>query len=222
VRKLALAGLAKIGEPGLALLRVEMESKDLARRKAAVYALGAGDAAVVPLLAEALRDRDLHEAAFEAIGWLGAKAAPVAPIVAKLADESGVPARNALGALGPEAAPFVLDLVPRLPPETSYAMLNRSRGKRLLRVLEAVLREDKSSARRRAAAWALGRFPDSSSVSTLVQALNDKDLLVVNQAIWALGRIGAKAKAAIPALREKERDAAHRVMARDALKRIER
>jgi hypothetical protein len=82
-------------------------------------------------------------------------------------------AAEALGWIGPAAAPAVLKLI-------------------------ELARSDLSRQAKRSATWALGQIGDARAVPVLVAALDDGDLRVT--AAYALGHIGPPAAPAVPTL----------------------
>jgi serine/threonine-protein kinase len=149
--------------------------------------IGGEARAAVPALIEALSERNatLRWRSAEALGRIG-DARAVAPLVAALSDRDGLvktEAAKALGRLGPAAR----EAVP---------------------VLAQGLR-DPDAFYRREAAKALARAvgPQSAEVvPPLIDALRDKDKFVRAESARALGKIGAAARAAVPALRNLTRE----------------
>lgn len=124
----------------------------------------------------------------------------------------------ALGRMGEDAAPAVLELVRRLRDDNAGVrdMAATALGD-IARALKAgnddvwqksggtlvqVLKEDQNERVRRSAAYALGCFGPKASGATenLMQALADDKPSVVQNAAWALGRIGTAAGDAVEKL----------------------
>jgi len=174
-----LGGLAQLWGPQV-LVRALMDESVRVREAAANALVEIGLQAVdaVPALIQAIRneeeDSDLRQAASAALGAIGPEAVPA--LIQALADEDEHVRRAAASALrdiGPEA----VDAVPAL--------------------IQAL--QDEHEDVRQAAASALGKI-GPQAVPALIGALGDGDANVRQGASLALGLIGPEAKEAVPLL----------------------
>jgi HEAT repeat protein/lysophospholipase L1-like esterase len=161
-----------------------LDDADAKTRAAAARALGnaAGDAAAaVPALARRLRDPDpsVRAASAWALGRFGLDAAPAVPELTATLEDAHPPARagaaHALGAIGPAARSAVGALVPRL--------------------------ADQAEEVRWRAEDALARIgPDPDSLPSLIRLLANSSGPGRAGAASVVGRMGAGARPAVPAL----------------------
>ncbi|MBN2006691.1 MAG: HEAT repeat domain-containing protein [Anaerolineae bacterium] len=150
----------------------------------AIYALGETGTEALPIFVEVLRDHPdgfVRSAAASQVAELGVAAIEAKPVlVAALEDESDEYVREnlvrALGAMGPDA----VDAWP---------------------LLVRILKTDDNTQVRSAVAWAMSKVDTEGTLAIpeLMVALRD-DVNVAGSAVYALGRYGARAKAAVPNL----------------------
>ncbi len=220
VRKEATIALGKIG-PGAkdavsSLVKVLIEGNPESRNDAAQALRGIGSAAV-PLLIEALheRDADARRNAAAALGGIQPKPREAVSVLASTLKDKEPLVRqasaNALAQIGPEAQAAVSSLVEALRDEN--VEVRRSSASALGQIgygtqdvvfaLSGVLSKDENAGVRSSAASALGRVRQErpEALSALIRALDkDENSGVRNSAVNALGRIGAGAKIAMPVL----------------------
>ncbi|MGO8672507.1 MAG: HEAT repeat domain-containing protein [Capsulimonadaceae bacterium] len=185
--------------------------------------IGSPAAAAVPALLRALNDTDpgVRSSAAEAVAQIGAPISTL-PTFIRLLDDPAVQwsAVDALGSLGPRAAPAVPGLIRVLKVADSQQDIGTARiaaqaigkiGPRaapaldiLLHVLEDGSLDDADVDRSvtDSAAVAIGRLGAAAApaIPALVSALRSPDPNVRQNAAYALGCIGARAFHAIPAL----------------------
>jgi HEAT repeat protein len=173
--------------------------------------------AVVPLLASAARDTDaeIRESAIDTLGDIGRRAARegleladgiLEPLAAALEDphesvrEEAADALGDMGALAGGAVPALLGALDHPEPSTRRSAID---------ALGTIARRLES--------------PDAELVAALARSLEDPDDDVREEAAEALGRMGAKARAAAEALRRaaRDRDRSVRRSAERALRRVE-
>jgi RNA polymerase sigma factor (sigma-70 family) len=186
-------------------------------RVAALKALGGiaeVDRTLVPVIAEALKDRDIDvgRAAADALAPLGPD---MIPIFAKVLKHNDARVRHVaiagLFQVGSAATPVLLDALKDKDSSIRQMASQRlgdlagsmddAQSKAVVTALIAAL-PDRDDQVRVSAAMALASFGPgaSAAVPALVESLRDKNVLL--SAIRALGNIGPGANAAVPALRD--------------------
>ncbi len=136
------------------------------------------DDAAVPLLVKALQDREpkVRAQAAGTLHWSGRSKSATPALIAALMDPDRAvrhAAAWALGTVGPEAQPAILDLV-------------------------VILRADQGTSR--LSAFAALQSIGAPAVPVLLEFVNDPDPALRRGATEAIGRVGPAAKAAMPAL----------------------
>jgi HEAT repeat protein len=175
-----IGAAAKEAGPAIGAL---LSDPNLHVRRAAIRAIGKirlEPKVSIPLLMKTVDDSDpaVRLGALDALAELGKEAVP--PLVEALGHEkTAYWACLALGELGADAAPAVAEL-------------------------QRLLRDDRRAEVRREAALVLGSIGSRSApaVPLLAHALGEKDVGLQMAAVFALGRIGPKAKAAEQSLRK--------------------
>lgn len=185
---------------------------------------------LLPVLLNALKDKnaEARAAAPGVIALLGTKAKSALPaLVARLSDKDATVRLEtilALGELGPIAAAAAPNLL-ALAGDESFALLGptvaatlSSMGDKAVPSLLTALK-DKSPARRLMAANALaGMDPaPADAAAALAETLGDTDVMVRYHTARALGRIGTKARVALPRLQMALKDDAPAVCIAAAL-----
>lgn len=213
VQAAAAAALAKIEPENSYVLGVLIQAAKHGDEKVRLDALhglkavGPRAAAAVPFLVGLLNEPGLQWSVVEAIGHIGPSAAPAIPhLVELLCDPTRKVPRGDVGralfGMGKVGLPFVVKM-----------LQDPDVGTRRETIQAHVW-----------VAWC--DWPDQTRelVPTLVEALNDQDVVVRYHVAAALGAIGPEAARAVPVLCEliKDRDLALRSQAAEALARIAR
>jgi HEAT repeat protein len=149
----------------------------------------------LPQLIEALGQRNNRQGAAIALTKIGKSAVPDLrkALVSEVADVR-IWSAYTLGQIGPDASSAVVDLLASL--------------------------DNSDESLRATTAEALGKIGDSSAAERLVQALQDKNVIVRQRVILALGKIGSGAVSALPQLIELLSDPDVRIQTRHALIQI--
>jgi HEAT repeat protein len=181
---IAATATGELGQAAVPKLIAALDDPAFAVQRAALVGLARADSASVPALPRIIEllssaNRELQHNAIYALGAIGTEAA-LQPLIGKLSDQdfnTQCHACRALGEMGADAA---------------------SAGPHLIELSKAGV----ASARRNAVA-ALGQIGPSigdEGITRLAEALQDPHQAVREEAAHALGKLGAEAAAAAPAL----------------------
>lgn len=237
----ALGGIGPDAQAAIGALAKLVEADDKNARWPAALALvrigGPGSEAAVPVLVESLKN-DSANARWDALFYmqrLGPKAKTAVPaILALLEDEDAFMRELAvwtIGTIGPDAKAAVPKLIPLLGDENEDIRLRASVSLGHIghgavpQIVQALRHKNKTV--RYWSAYALERMGPQAkpAVETLVEVLaNDDDFDTRGAAASALGAIGPDARAASAALASalKDREPRVRILAAEALVRIEK
>lgn len=202
----ALPSLVQAAGKGPTMARVALATE--------AVQLGAEAKDVLPILLEAFKNEDnpaLGLAASEAIGFLGQEAADAAPAFSKLIEKDpryvAMLARS-IGNLGPAAAPVIPAIkkayvaepkLERFVHFVAEALWKSTRDPEAVAMLKAVLKPEKLPSTAAASLWwELDGSPDA--LASLIRCVDKLPNAEANEAVMAIGRIGAPAKAAVPVL----------------------
>jgi HEAT repeat protein len=215
----AFSALVAMGAGAVPALAQALEDTDPKIRKRAIEALkeiGPAAKATAPALVNALRDT-YDRARWEAFSALVAMGAGAVPALARALEDTDPNVRNkaadALFEIGPEAKAAVPALARALadtdrPERWRVASALRGIGPAATEAVPALIRalDDTDSGVFTSAAWALreigpvdDRYEDLL-IETLRKALRSRDRRVRESAAMTLGKIGPKAKEALPEL----------------------
>jgi len=213
--------LADFGAEGVPLLRTLLKNSDAEVRANAILSLGmigpaAGSAVpdLIDLLDAPAMEADPKGSVLGALFRIGPAAKAALPSISRLVDDPDVGsiAIEALGGLGPEAAPAVPKILEAMKRDaTGLGSIGPTTlgeigpgAKEAVPVLIEWMSHDESGARC-AAAIALGKIGLGSEkvVAELVKVLQtDRDLEAARAAAESLGKLGPGAKSALPDLIE--------------------
>jgi RNA polymerase sigma factor (sigma-70 family) len=211
---MALGSIARVDRSVVPALRRTLKDDEVeVRQRAAEQLAGIGKAAV-PLLVEALQDREHHRAGLcRAIGMLNRDAEEAVPALMEVLKSGDwmerQAAAEALGGIGRgarAAAPALVELLKsRYGQESTAAVFALGKigpsAKKVVPELIEMLRDSEAHLRQ-ASAQVLGSIgPEAKeAVPGLITLLKRKDLMDMYFAAIALGNIGPDARPAIPAL----------------------
>ncbi len=188
----------------------------------AADALGHIGAASLPAIIARLQDQNMQPIMIMVIGQLGPEAKDAVPALIKLLDSSDDPIRRevmlALGSIGPGANAAVDKLLAmlqnqqaKLRPGAAYA-LARIGAVQAVPTLKQTVKETGDRLLAMSSAWALVTLEPQNAefvaiaLPQLISGLTHELALVRTEAANALGRIGPRADAAVPALVKAARD----------------
>jgi HEAT repeat protein len=221
-----LEGLREEARPAIPALLERLADREGSTRFVAAWALASIDSTqaggALPVLREALShdDSSLRRKGAQGLGCLGAAATDAAPeLVAAMADPKPGVRQAAAWALGETdlASADVLSALrkslddPHDPTRINAAsslVVLRAGAADVLPALLAGLKHSDDLLRKRSA-WSLGEIGGDlgkAAVAPLAEALGDSEADVRTNAARALGKLGAAAEPALPALRRAEED----------------